>query len=133
MKKLLLLTFVCLLFPLAGNAQDKVLDKTNLVVKEWNSDPRGGAKVLDHVTTYNAEGQKVEEIEYDSEGQKWRKRYERNASGKIAVEYVYDHRNRLQTYKKFEYNEFARKKTQYTYNAKGKLIGIKQFEYIVQK
>jgi hypothetical protein len=32
--------------------------------------------VLDHVTTYDADGKKLEEIEYNSEGQKWRKRFE---------------------------------------------------------
>ncbi|MBP5796565.1 MAG: hypothetical protein J6W07_07030, partial [Bacteroidales bacterium] len=65
-------------------------------------------------------------------GQKWRKRFEHGANGKVSKEYVYDGRNRLQTYKTFEYNEFARKKVQYTYNAKGKLLSVKTFEYIAQ-
>ncbi|MBQ9194948.1 MAG: hypothetical protein IJ152_04755, partial [Bacteroidales bacterium] len=66
------------------------------------------------------------------DGQKWRKRYEYGADGKVSKELVYDGRNRLQTYKKFEFNEFGRKKIQYTYNAKGKLISIKQYEYLAQ-
>ena len=133
MKKFLLLVAIGLLFPLAGFAQDKPkMDKKNLVIKEWNTDPKGGHKALDHVTTFNPEGQKIEEIEYNSDGQKWRKRFERDASGKVATEYVYDGRNRLQTYKKFEYNEFGRKKVQYTYNAKGKLLAVKNYEYISQ-
>ena len=65
-------------------------------------------------------------------GQKWRKRFEYGADGRVSRELVYDERNKLQTYKTFEYNEFDRKKIQYTYNAKGKLIGIKQYEYIAQ-
>ncbi|MBR5432642.1 MAG: hypothetical protein IK119_09750, partial [Bacteroidales bacterium] len=102
-------------------------------VKEWNTDAKGSHKVLDHQTTYNADGKKLEEIEYGTDGQKWRKRYEYDtATGKMSKEYVYDGRNKLQTYKTFEYNEFAKKKVQYTYNAKGRLIGIKQFEYIAQ-
>lgn len=108
------------------------LDKKNLVIKEWNTDPKGGHKTLDHVTTYSPSGNKVEEIEYDSMGQKWRKRFERDAMGKVVTEFVYDNRNRLQTYKKFEYNEFGRKKVQYTYNAKGKLLSIKNYEYIAK-
>ena len=116
----------------AQDAQKSKINKKNLVIKEWNMNPKGTDKVLDHVTTYSPEGKKLEEIEYNSEGQKWRKRYEHAADGKVIKELVYDGRNRLQTYKTFEYNEFARKKVQYTYNAKGKLISIKTFEYIAQ-
>ena len=45
-------------------AQDKKINKKNLVIKEWNADVKTNAKVLDHVTTYNADGKKIEEIEY---------------------------------------------------------------------
>ena len=134
MKKLLIFLALGLL-PLMGWAQTTTatkLDKKNLVIKEWNTDPKGGHKALDHVTTYNPEGQKLEEIEYSTDGQKWRKRFERDAAGKVTTEYVYDGKNRLQTYKKFEYNEFGRKKVQYTYNAKGRLLAVKNYEYIAQ-
>ena len=130
---LILLASALLLLPLAAGAQEvATINKKNLVIKEWNTDPKGNNKVLDHITTFNAGGRKIEEIEYNSDGQKWRKRFEYGADGKVSKELVYDHRNRLQTYKKFEFNEFGRKKTQYTYNAKGKLISIKQYEYITQ-
>ena len=134
MKKILLMAAIGLLFPLMGSAQDaqQKIDKKNLVIKEWNTDPKGGHKALDHVTTYNPEGQKLEELEYSTDGQKWRKRFERDAAGKVTTEYVYDGKNRLQTYKKFEYNEFGRKKVQYTYNAKGRLLAVKNYEYIAQ-
>ena len=101
MKRLLiLLASALLLVPAAGAQEAPKMNKKNLVIKEWNTDPKGNNKVLDHITT--------------------------------SKELVYDHRNRLQTYKKFEFNEFGRKKIQYTYNAKGKLISIKQYEYIAQ-
>ena len=107
------------------------INKKNLVVKEWNTNAKGAAKTLDHMTTYSSDGKKVEEIEYDSAGkQKWRKRYEWGGNGKMARELVYDERNRLVNYKKFEYNEFGKKKVQYTYDAKGKLLSSKIFEYI---
>ena len=124
MKKWILMAALGLFLPLAGQAQDNQLDKKNLVIKEWNTDPRGGHKVLDHVTTYSPAGQKIEEIEYDSTGQKWRKRFERDAAGKVLTEYVYDNRNRLQTYKKFEYNEFGRKKVQDTYNPLNPAVAV---------
>lgn len=108
------------------------LNKKNLVIKEWNSDANGNNKTLDHVTTYNPDGKKIEEIEYEDGGVKWRKRYEYGANGKVSKELTYDARGRLQSYQKFEYNEFGRKKVVYTYNSKGKLIKIKSFEYITQ-
>ena len=135
MKRLLLIAIAALaLIPLAGaqTAQPQKINKKNLVIKEWNTDPKGGAKELDHMTTYSPEGKKLDEVEYNSDGQKWRKRYEYGPDGKVSKELVYDNRNRLQTYKTFEYNEFGRKKVQYTYNAKGKLLTIKHFEYIAQ-
>ena len=135
MKKIL--TLIALAFALlvpagAQNMDAPKINKKNLVIKEWNTDARSGKKVLDHVTTYNPEGKKIEEIEYGSDGQKWRKRFEYGTDGKVSRESVYDERNRLQTVKKFEYNEFGRKKTQYSYNAKGKLLSIKVFEYITE-
>ena len=134
-----LLAIIALAFALvapaaAQNTTGQKINKKNLVIKEWNTDPRSGKKVLDHVTTYDADGKKIEEIEYNSEGQKWRKRFEYapGAEGKCIKESVYNERNRLESVKKYEYNEFGRKKTQYNYNAKGKLLTIKVFEYITE-
>ena len=135
MKKLLTLIVFALALVLPAGAQNTAtpkINKKNLVIKEWNTEPRSGKKVLDHVTTYSPDGKKIEEIEYGSDGQKWRKRFEYGADGKVSRESVYDERNRLQTVKKFEYNEFGRKKTQYSYNAKGKLLSVKVFEYITE-
>ena len=137
MKKLLTILALALAFALAvpalaQNNTGPKINKKNLVIKEWNTDPRSGKKVLDHVTTYDADGKKLEEIEYGSEGQKWRKRFEYGTDGKCVKEMVYNERNRLETVKKYEYNEFGRKKTQYNYNAKGKLLTVKVFEYITE-
>ena len=136
MKKVLTIIALALAFVLAlpAAAQDATpkINKKNLVIKEWNTDPRSGKKVLDHITTFNPDGKKIEEIEYGSSGQKWRKRFEYGADGKCIKESVYDERNRLNSVKKYEYNEFGRKKTQYNYNAKGKLLTVKVFEYITE-
>ena len=134
MKKLL--TIIALAFALAAPAlaqnTGQKINKKNLVIKEWNTEPRSGKKVLDHVTTFDADGKKVEEIEYGSEGQKWRKRFEYGADGKCTKEYLYNERNKLETVRKFEYNEFGRKKTQYNYDPKGKLVSIKVYEYLTE-
>ena len=109
------------------------MNKKNLVVKQWNTNAKGVASTLDHLTTYSPDGKKIEEIEYDSDGhQKWRKRFEWGENGRLARELVYDEHNKLDNYKTFEYNEFGKKKTQYTYSAKGKLKGTKIYEYITQ-
>ena len=133
MKRLILIVAgALLLLPAAGAQEPQKMNKKNLVIKEWNTDPKGGNKVLDHVTTFSPEGKKMEETEYGSDGQKWRKRFEYGPDGKVSRELVYDNRNRLQTYKTFEWNEFGKKKVQYTYNAKGKLLSIKHYEYLAQ-
>ena len=131
---ILALAFALIAPAAAQNTTGQKINKKNLVIKEWNTDPRSGKKVLDHVTTYDADGKKIEEIEYNSEGQKWRKRFEYapGAEGKCVKESVYNERNRLETVKKYEYNEFGRTKTQYNYNAKGKLLTVKVFEYITE-
>ncbi len=133
MKRLILIAAsALLLLPAAGAQEPQKMNKKNLVIKEWNTDPKGGNKVLDHVTTFSPEGKKMEETEYGSDGQKWRKRFEYGPDGKVSRELVYDNRNRLQTYKTFEWNQFGKKKVQYTYNAKGKLLSIKHYEYLAQ-
>jgi len=126
------LCFLLLLPAVAGAQETQKINKKNLVVKEWKTDVKTNKKILDHVTTYNPDGKKVEEIEYGEKGQKWRKRYEYDENGKMSREMVYDENNALVNYKKYEYNEFGKKKTQYTYDAKGKMTSIKNFEYITQ-
>ena len=55
---------VMLFLPALASAQtQQKINKKNLVIKEWNTSARSNRKILDHVTTYNAEGQKIEEIE----------------------------------------------------------------------
>ena len=134
MKKILILALASLLLIPAAGAQQaqKKINKKNLVIKEWNRDAKSNAQVLDHVTTFNSDGKKVEEIEYNSDGQKWRKRYEYGPDGKMSRELVYDERNRLVNIKKFEFNEFGRKRIQTTYDAKGRLLTIKTYEYIAE-
>ena len=136
MKRIAILILGLVMFPALGafaqtGDTGKTISKKNLVVKEWNTNAKGVASTLDHLTTYSPEGKKLEEIEYDSAGkQKWRKRYEWGENGKMTRELVYNERNRLVNYKKFDYNEFGKKKVQYTYDAKGRLLSTKLFEYI---
>lgn len=110
----------------------KKINKKNLVIKEWNTNVLTNTKMLDHVTTYDPNGKKIEEIEYNSEGQKWRERYEYDSKGNKTRELVYNNNNKLVYVKKYEYNEYGQKKMTYTYNAQGKLIGLKNYEYIAQ-
>ena len=133
MKRLLTIAAaLLLLFPTLSSQENQKINKKNLVIKEWNTDAKSNVRILDHQTTYNPEGKKVEEIEYGQSGQKWRKRYEYGSDGKVSRELIYDERNKLVTVKKYEYNEFGRKKKQYNYDAKGKLKTIKVFEYITE-
>ena len=61
MKRLFLIAAAVLFAFSALNAQEvQKINKKNLVIKEWNTDPKGGAKALDHVTTYSPDGKKLE-------------------------------------------------------------------------
>lgn len=133
MKRILTLAAALLLaLPLLQAQEVQKINKKNLVIKEWNTDARTNARVLDHVTTYSSEGKKIEEIEYSGSRQKWRKRYEYGADGKVSRELIYNEYNKLEAVKKYTYNEFGRKHTQYNYDGRGKLQTIKVFEYITQ-
>lgn len=103
----------------------------NLVVKEWNQDAKGKNGWLDHVTTYDDQGRKIEEIEYATYGQSQRtvSFYEDDKVGKVTKEVVYDSRNKVTRIRLFEYNPDGTRKTQYNYLPNGKLYSKKQYEY----
>jgi len=109
--------------------QTKILDKRDLVTKEWITEVGTNVKFLDHETIFNSEGKKIRETEYNKLGKVWSKKYEYGPDGKATRELTYNERGRLDNIQKFEYNEFGKKKTIYTYDARGKLIKIKVVEY----
>ena len=125
MKTKILLLLVLALCAVSATAQEK----SNLTVREWNIDAGTNQKILDHLTIYNEHGKKIEEAEYDSKGQKWRKKYEYSPDGVLQRVLIYDGSNKLDNIRKFEFNELGRKKTEYVYNAKGKLKKFKLYEY----
>ena len=105
--------------------------RKNLTVKEWNTDSKSKTRWLDHVTTYDAQGRKIEEIEYASYGQRSRVTYEYDdATGKVIKEVEYNDRNTATRIRKYEWNEDGTKAKQYNYLPNGKLFSIKVFEYI---
>ena len=105
-------------------------ERKNLTVKEWNTDARSKTRWMDHLTVYDDQGRKIEEIEYATYGQRERVTIEYNESGKVEKEVVYDDRNKPYRIRKYEYNEDGTKKKQYNYLPNGKLYSVKVFEYI---
>ncbi|MDR0865630.1 MAG: hypothetical protein LBO74_11960 [Candidatus Symbiothrix sp.] len=103
--------------------------RKNLVVKEFNTDAKGKRKWMDHLTVWNENGFKVEEIEYAVYGQKERVTFEYDAVGKCVRENVYNDKNKLYRIRKYEYLENGRKKIQYNYNPDGKIYSTKVYEY----
>jgi len=103
--------------------------KKNLVIKEWNTDQKSNTKWLDRVTTYNDQGEKIEEIEYNQYGQVWRETYEYGENGKIVKNTRYNEKNKVVEIKKYEYNADNTKKKQYTYLPNGRLQKVKVYEY----
>ena len=105
--------------------------RKNLTVKEWNTDSKTKTRWLDHLTTYDSEGRKVEEIEYATYGQKERISIEYDeVTGKVSKEVVYDDRDKPVRIRKYEYSEDGTKKKQYNYLPNGKLYSVKVFEYL---
>lgn len=104
--------------------------RKNLTVKEWNTDAKSKTRWMDHLTVYDDEGRKIEEIEFATYGQKERITIEYNADGKVSKEVVYDDRDKPVRIRKYEYNTDGTKKKQFNYLPNGKLYSIKVFEYI---
>ena len=136
MKKISLLIILISLIGLGAYAQNTggKAHKKNLTVKEWNL--RAGSKTpfLDHVTTYDDQGRKVEETEYASYGQKWRVvyQYEGN-SPKCTRELEYNDKNKVVRIRKYEYNSDGTKKKQFNYTPNGKLENTKTYERYISE
>ncbi len=118
--------------PVTTQAPPTTLDekrerRQNRVVKEWNTE--GKRKWMDHLTVYDAEGRKIEEIEYATYGQKERVVTEYGEDGKCTKEIVYNDKNKVYRIRKYDYNPDGTKKIQYNYLPNGKLYSTKIFEY----
>lgn len=137
--KRLTIIFALLSFVLTGFAQSllspeqlaKREKRKNLTVKEWNTDSSTKTRWLDHLTVYDSQGRKIEEIEYATYGQRQRVTYEYDdATGKVTKEVVYNDRNKPVRIRRYEWNEDGTKKKQYNYLPNGKLYSVKVFEYL---
>ena len=140
MKRLLI--FSCLLALVIPAFSQQVTPETlikrqkrkGLTVKEWNTVSGSKQAFLDHVTTYDSLGRKIEEIEYASYGQKSRVVSEYvdplDPASKVSREIEYNDRDKVARIKKYEYNEDGSKKRQYNYYPNGKLESVKEYELI---
>lgn len=107
----------------------KRAERKNLTIREWNTDAKAKTRWLDHVTTYDSLGRKVEEIEYATYGQVQRITVEYDAEGFVSREVVYNDKDKPVRIRKYEYNANGTKKKQYNYLPNGKLYSVKVFEY----
>lgn len=144
MKTRILLLFVFLGFAVSGLAQSvspgtlvKRERRKSMTVKEWNLSSGSKQAFLDHVTTYDSLGRKIEEIEYASYGLKSRviSEYPANSGvdAKVSREIEYNDRNKVARIRKYEYYEDGTRKRQINYFPNGKLEAVKTFEYISGK
>ena len=79
MKHKIILLFAALLCSVMAVAQEvspetlaKRQKRKNLTLTEWNTDSKGRNRWMDHLTIYDEQGRKIEEIEYASYGQRER-------------------------------------------------------------
>ena len=112
-------------------------NRKGMTIKEWNTMAGSKRAFLDHVTTYDAMGRKIEEIEYASYGQKSRVVFEypegSDITAKVLREIEYNDRDKVVRIKKFEYNDDGTKKRQLNYYPNGKLESVKTFEVIFKE
>jgi hypothetical protein len=101
----------------------------NLTIREYNTDAKGKNSWMDHLTVYNSQGMKIEEIEYATYGMRERVTAEYDANDRCVKEVVYDERNKVSRIRKYEYNVDGTKKTQYNYLPNGRLFSTKQYQY----
>ena len=140
MKRLLIaMAFVCLSVGCFAQSVSEATiakreNRKGMVLKEWNTAAGDKRAFLDRVTTYDAMGRKIEEIEYASYGQKWRvvSEYPENSdiTAKVVREIEYNDRDKVVRIRKFEYDEDGSKVRQLNYYPNGKLESIKTFEYV---
>lgn len=129
------LLLLALLFPamawadLSPETLAKRAKRKNLTIREWNTDAKAKTRWLDHITTYDSLGRKVEEIEYATYGQVQRVIIEYDADGFVSREVVYNDKDKPVRIRKYEYNDNGTKKKQYNYLPNGKLYSVKVFEY----
>lgn len=136
MKHKIILLFAALLCSVMAVAQEvspetlaKRQKRKNLTVTEWNTDSKGRNRWMDHLTIYDEQGRKIEEIEYASYGQRERVVISYSEKGLVAKEIVYNDRNKPVRIRKYEYNADGTKKKQYNYLPNGKLYSIKEYNY----
>ena len=143
MKRLSIL-IILLALGLGGFAQSvseatviKRENRKGMTIKEWNTMAGSKRAFLDHVTTYDEMGRKIEEIEYASYGQKSRVVSEypegSDVTAKVVREIEYNDRDKVVRIRKFEYNEDGTKKRQLNYYPNGKLESVKTFEVIYKE
>lgn len=139
MKKLLFLILMISTVPVfAQSVSDATIQKREnrrgMVLKEWNTAVGSKMPFLDHVTTYDSLGRKIEEIEYANYGQKSRvvSEYPPNSdvTAKVTREIEYNDRDKVVRIRKFEYNPDGSKCRQLNYYPNGKLESVKVYEYI---
>ena len=112
MKKLLFLLAFCSIAygavsqSVSESTIQKRENRKGMVLKEWNTAAGDKRAFLDRVTTYDALGRKIEEIEYASYGQKWRVVFEypenSDITAKVLREIEYNDRDKVTRIKKYE-------------------------------
>ena len=130
MKRFLFIALMMMAVPVfAQSVSDATIQKREnrrgMILKEWNTTVGAKMPFLDHVTTYDSLGRKIEEIEYAVYGQKSRvvSEYPPNSdvTAKVTREIEYNDRDKVVRIRKFEYNPDGSKSRQLNYYPNGKL------------
>ena len=132
MKRIVIISLLIAISVTLSAQQNKVSAGKSVTVKEWKVSAKTNTRFMDEQTKYNAQGQKIEQIEYANYGQKQRTTFEYDAKGNCVQQNVYDSKNKLVRIRKIEYYEDGSKKRQYNYDPDGTLVSTRVYEYFFE-
>lgn len=124
------LSALLILITLISFAQKKKEVKKHGIKGVVITETHGGKTITDSKTTFDANGEVTEEVNYDKEGiLKSTKKYKYNKSGDVVEELEYDEKNQLKEKRQVKYNALGEKAEELFTDKDNKVIKKVIFSY----
>jgi hypothetical protein len=111
------------------NDSKTIFDANGEVVEEINYDNKDGSLKSHHKYKVNSDGDVTEDAEYDKSGLKEKKTYKYNGLGEKTEELIYDRNEKLQKRHVYSYDGKGLKTERKTYDAANTLLSVKKYTY----
>jgi hypothetical protein len=111
------------------NDSKTIFDANGEVVEEINYDNKDGSLKSHHKYKVNSEGDITEDAEYDKAGLKEKKIYKYNSLGEKTEELIYDKNEKLQKRHVYTYDSKGLKTERKTFDGANAVISVKKYTY----